>query len=162
MVLPHYLSLAKLLQADAITICLENQKNGHRDAMLHHTTSGHALCLVRCAALRCNLGPSNCNPQCQYATWHFRQCHRTRHTGLLMQHPGCCWHWHCRWQPCFTRLQPWLHWLSQHPVRWCYAPQTTGLAGLLVQQHLSHLYSIPNWEPNCGHCLCDGAHSAFP
>jgi hypothetical protein len=28
-----------LLQADAVTICLENQKNGHKNAVLHHTTS---------------------------------------------------------------------------------------------------------------------------
>jgi len=49
--LPHYLSLAELLQADAVTICLENQKNGHRGATLHHTASGLALCPVRCAAI---------------------------------------------------------------------------------------------------------------
>ena len=28
-----------LNQADAVTICLENQKNGHKNAVLHHTTS---------------------------------------------------------------------------------------------------------------------------
>jgi len=45
------LPLADLLQADAITICLENQKNGHRGATLHHTASGRTLCPVRSAAL---------------------------------------------------------------------------------------------------------------
>jgi hypothetical protein len=32
--------LAVLQTADAVTICLENQKNGHKNATLHHTTSG--------------------------------------------------------------------------------------------------------------------------
>jgi hypothetical protein len=27
------------MSADAVTICLENQKNGHKNATLHHTTS---------------------------------------------------------------------------------------------------------------------------
>ena len=30
-----------LAQADAVTICLENQKNGHKNAVLHHTTVGY-------------------------------------------------------------------------------------------------------------------------
>jgi hypothetical protein len=31
--------LAVLLTADAVTLCLENQKNGHKNAVLHHTSS---------------------------------------------------------------------------------------------------------------------------
>jgi integrase len=31
------------LTADAVTICLENQKNGHKNATLHHTTSHDSM-----------------------------------------------------------------------------------------------------------------------
>jgi hypothetical protein len=40
--LPHSSSLHHLLQADAVTINLENQKNGHRGAVVHHHSSGDA------------------------------------------------------------------------------------------------------------------------
>jgi len=50
-ILSHSEPLAVLLTADAVTICLENQKNGHKNATLHHTTSGDAaLDPVRSAA----------------------------------------------------------------------------------------------------------------
>lgn len=50
-VLDHRLPLAELLTADAITLCLENQKNGFKGATLHHTESLHAwLCPVKCGA----------------------------------------------------------------------------------------------------------------
>jgi len=50
-VLDHRLPLADLLQADAITLNLDNQKNGFKGATLHHTASGdHWLCPVRCGA----------------------------------------------------------------------------------------------------------------
>jgi hypothetical protein len=32
-----------LLTADAITMCLENQKNGHKNAILHHASSGDPI-----------------------------------------------------------------------------------------------------------------------
>ena len=35
--------LAELLLADAVTICIANQKNGVKNAVLHHTTSGDPL-----------------------------------------------------------------------------------------------------------------------
>jgi len=35
--------LAELLTADAVTLCLDNQKNGQRNASLHHFTSGDAV-----------------------------------------------------------------------------------------------------------------------
>jgi hypothetical protein len=38
--LPSDAPLAVLLTADAVTVCLENQKNGHKNAILHHTSSG--------------------------------------------------------------------------------------------------------------------------
>jgi hypothetical protein len=38
--LPNDAPLAVLLTADAVTVCLENQKNGHKNAVLHHTSSG--------------------------------------------------------------------------------------------------------------------------
>jgi hypothetical protein len=38
-ILPNNAPLDVLLTADAITICLENQKNGHKNAILHHTLS---------------------------------------------------------------------------------------------------------------------------
>jgi hypothetical protein len=41
-VLPNNSSLEVLLTADAVTMCLENQKNGHKNAVLHHTSSGDA------------------------------------------------------------------------------------------------------------------------
>jgi hypothetical protein len=41
--IPNEATLAELLSADAVTICLENQKNGHKNAVLHHTTSGDPL-----------------------------------------------------------------------------------------------------------------------
>jgi hypothetical protein len=37
----HSLPLEDLLQADAVTICLENQKNGIKGAVVHHTSSGN-------------------------------------------------------------------------------------------------------------------------
>jgi hypothetical protein len=44
--------LPVLLTADAVTICLENQKNGHQNAVLHHTCSGDTvLNPVRAAAV---------------------------------------------------------------------------------------------------------------
>jgi len=50
-VLDHRVPLAELLTADAVTICLENQKNGFKGATLHHTASHHAwLCPVQSAA----------------------------------------------------------------------------------------------------------------
>ena len=49
--LHHSLPLTQLLLADAVTICLENQKNGFKGAILHHTASGRALCPVRSAVL---------------------------------------------------------------------------------------------------------------
>ena len=50
-VLDHRLPLAELLTADAVTICLENQKNGFKGATLHHTASQHPwLCPVKSAA----------------------------------------------------------------------------------------------------------------
>ena len=50
-VIPHTAPLDTLLQADAITICLENQKNGHKGATLHHTASLTAgFCPVEAAA----------------------------------------------------------------------------------------------------------------
>ena len=48
--LSHTLPLQELEQADAVTIFLDNQKNGFRGATLHHTASGNTLCPVRCAA----------------------------------------------------------------------------------------------------------------
>ena len=39
-ILSHTLPLHILLTADAVTISLENQKNGHKNAVLHHTASG--------------------------------------------------------------------------------------------------------------------------
>jgi len=38
--LSHQASLDELLSADSVTISLENQKNGHKNVVLHHTTSG--------------------------------------------------------------------------------------------------------------------------
>ncbi len=49
-VLDHSLPLAELLQADAVSIYLDNQKNGFRGATLHHSASGNTLCPVKSAA----------------------------------------------------------------------------------------------------------------
>jgi len=49
-VLPHTTPLEHLLQADAVSIFLDNQKNGFRGATLHHTASGNTLCPVKSAA----------------------------------------------------------------------------------------------------------------
>jgi integrase len=47
----HDAPLAELLAADAVTLCLENQKNGNKNAVLHHTSSGDSLfCPVTSAA----------------------------------------------------------------------------------------------------------------
>jgi hypothetical protein len=35
--------LAVLVTANAVTICLENQKNSHKNATLHHTSSNDAI-----------------------------------------------------------------------------------------------------------------------
>ena len=46
-------ALACLLQADAMTMTLDNQKNGQRDAALHHEVlPNNLLCLCRAAACR--------------------------------------------------------------------------------------------------------------
>jgi hypothetical protein len=42
MIIPNDAPLDILKMADAVTICLENQKNGHKNATLHHTCSGDA------------------------------------------------------------------------------------------------------------------------
>jgi integrase len=42
-IIPNDSPLPVLLTADAVTLCLENQKNGHKNAVLHHTCSGDAL-----------------------------------------------------------------------------------------------------------------------
>jgi hypothetical protein len=42
-IIPNTAPFATLLTADAVTMCLENQKNGHKNAILHHTSSGDAL-----------------------------------------------------------------------------------------------------------------------
>lgn len=45
--------LETLVQADAATICLENQKNGHKGCVLHHEASGELLmCPVKALARR--------------------------------------------------------------------------------------------------------------
>ena len=50
-VLSHTSTLTELLNADAVTICLENQKNGQKNAVLHHTSSGDSMfCPVRSTA----------------------------------------------------------------------------------------------------------------
>jgi hypothetical protein len=41
-VLPNNSPLEILLGADSVTMCLENQKNGHKNAVLHHTSSEDA------------------------------------------------------------------------------------------------------------------------
>jgi hypothetical protein len=38
-ILPNDSPLDVLVSADVVTICLENQKNGHKNAVLHHTSS---------------------------------------------------------------------------------------------------------------------------
>jgi hypothetical protein len=38
-ILPNNSHLDVLISADSVTICLENQKNGHKNAVLHHTSS---------------------------------------------------------------------------------------------------------------------------
>jgi hypothetical protein len=38
-ILPNDSPLDVLTSADSVTICLENQKNGHKNAVLHHTSS---------------------------------------------------------------------------------------------------------------------------
>jgi hypothetical protein len=51
--LSHLSTLAILLQADAVTITLDNQKNGQRDATLHHDAlKSHPLCPVQACARR--------------------------------------------------------------------------------------------------------------
>lgn len=49
--LDHGLPFEELIKADAVTIRLENQKNGFKGAILHHCASGRALCPVRSAVL---------------------------------------------------------------------------------------------------------------
>ncbi len=50
-ILPHNADKETLLTADAVTICLQNQKNGDKNAILHHTHSGDPhFCPVRSAA----------------------------------------------------------------------------------------------------------------
>lgn len=49
--LDHRLPFEELILADAVTIRLENQKNGFKGAILHHFASGRALCPVRSAVL---------------------------------------------------------------------------------------------------------------
>ena len=41
--IPHSADFQTLMSADSITICLENQKNGHKNAILHHTSSNHPI-----------------------------------------------------------------------------------------------------------------------
>jgi hypothetical protein len=54
-ILPNNAPLDVLLTADTVTICLENQKNGHKNAVLHHTSSNDAtINLVRSAAMLIN------------------------------------------------------------------------------------------------------------
>jgi integrase len=51
-IIPNDSPLPVLLTADAVTICLENQKNGNKNAVLHHTDSGDTvLNPVRAAAV---------------------------------------------------------------------------------------------------------------
>jgi hypothetical protein len=51
-ILPNDAPLDVLLTADAVTICLANQKNGHKNAILHHTSSKDAtIDPVRAAAI---------------------------------------------------------------------------------------------------------------
>ena len=49
--LDHRLPFDELIKADAVTIRLENQKNGFKGAILHHYASNRALCPVRSAVL---------------------------------------------------------------------------------------------------------------
>jgi len=49
--LDHRLPFEVLIQADAVTITLENQKNGFKGAILHHYASREKLCPVRSAVL---------------------------------------------------------------------------------------------------------------
>ena len=51
-IIPNDSPLAVLLTADAVTLCLENQKNGDKNAVLHHTDSRDTvLNPVRAAAM---------------------------------------------------------------------------------------------------------------
>jgi len=49
--LDHRLPFEELISADAVTIRLENQKNGFKGAILHHYASHQDLCPVRSAVL---------------------------------------------------------------------------------------------------------------
>ena len=64
--LSHLSTLANLLEADSASVAIDNQKNGQRDATLHHDAlPANPLCLVRASAhwfvwrQRCN--PANSN-----------------------------------------------------------------------------------------------------
>jgi hypothetical protein len=51
-ILPNDSPLDVLISADSVTICLENQKNGHKNALLHHTSSNDtSVDLVKSAAI---------------------------------------------------------------------------------------------------------------
>jgi hypothetical protein len=51
-IIPNDSPLPVLLTADAVTICIENQKNGQKNAVLHHTCSGDTVINpVRAAAV---------------------------------------------------------------------------------------------------------------
>lgn len=53
--IPTTATPAERLSATAVTICLENQKNGSRDATIHHTAvPGSPFCPVKAAARRLN------------------------------------------------------------------------------------------------------------
>jgi hypothetical protein len=46
-IIPNMAPKAQLLQADSVTLWLENQKNGQRGAIIHHTACGSWFCPVQ-------------------------------------------------------------------------------------------------------------------
>ena len=79
--IPPDASPATRLTATAVTINLMNQKNGHRNAILHHTTTNDPLfCPVQAAARRLN-ALHDMPPDTPICTWHTIEGNASRVTS---------------------------------------------------------------------------------
>jgi hypothetical protein len=121
-IIPNDSPLSVLATADAVTICLENQKNGHKNAVHHHTSPNDA-----------NLNPVK---SAAFLVHALKNLPETTPVGSFVDKISP--HWCRTWKLDSTRIHHRSHRLTQHPLRWRHAPQI----GRLRQRHYTETRSL--------------------
>jgi hypothetical protein len=123
-ILPNDSPLDVLTLANLVTVCLENQKNGHKNALLHHTSSHNAsLNPVKSAAILIHTlhnlpETTQSDPLLMISR---------AYSASLRQNPWRNPHWCHTHKPGSTWILHVLHQLTQQLIWWSHAPQISRL-----------------------------------